>query len=79
MTDELFIRLSLGVGGIKRNGSYHGILAVGSTLCGLLHGFVGHPKSNWEKKVVWPGILHKYRFVLTFLFPPLRFTDFDKT
>ena len=46
------------------NGADHGILAVGSSLCGLFNGFVGHGKSLGEAPVRWPGIIHKYRFII---------------
>jgi hypothetical protein len=53
MTKEAFIRLSLGVGGMKPNGGYHGVLAVGSTICALMHGFVDHPMSRYGDSVHW--------------------------
>ena len=62
------MRLSLDIGGLKLDGGYHGILAIGSTLCALVNGFTGHSKHSHGVSVVWPGIFPNTRLVKLFSF-----------
>ena len=61
ISGENFVRLSLGVGELKPGGAYHGVLAVGSSLCAIFHGFFGHSKFPDEAPVFWPGIVSGVR------------------